>query len=56
VNPNFYDTYNILGDYYLAVVRDRVRAVEFWRKALGLEIPKQSEREKIIRKIDKYKV
>jgi hypothetical protein len=56
VNPNFYDTYNILGDYYLAVVRDRVRAVEYWRKALGLEIPKQSEREKIIRKIDKYKV
>lgn len=56
VNPNFYDTYNILGDYFLAVVRDRVRAVEYWRKALGLEIPKQSEREKIIRKIDKYKV
>ena len=56
VNPNFYDTYNLLGDYYLAVARDRARAVEYWRKALELEIPKQSEREKIIRKIDKHKV
>lgn len=52
-NPNYYQVYNILGDYMLAH-NDRRQAVAYWRTAVSLEIPHTGERDEIREKIGKY--
>lgn len=52
-NPNFYQVYNILGDYML-VQNNLKQAVTYWQKALSLEIPRVGDKEDIIEKIEKY--
>lgn len=53
VNPRYYQTYNIVGDYLLSV-KQVTPALDYWRKALECEIPRVGEREAIIRKIRKH--
>lgn len=52
-NPNYYQVYNILGDYEVAM-KNNHRAVEYWKKALSLEISKTAYRDEITAKIEKY--
>ncbi len=52
-NPNYYQVYNVLGDYMLAM-NHHEQAVDYWQKALTLEIPRQREREEIQEKIERY--
>lgn len=49
-NPNYFYTYEVLGDYYFAS-RDESAARQHWRKALTLPIPRQSERQRIEKKL-----
>ncbi|MBQ9138398.1 MAG: choloylglycine hydrolase [Alistipes sp.] len=52
-NPNYFQVYNIVGDYYLSVV-EYDRAVEHWRLALQCEVTRQGEVQEIERKIEEY--
>lgn len=52
-NPNYYQVYNITGDYMLLKKGGKV-AAEYWQKALSLEIPRRQEREKIANKVERY--
>lgn len=52
-NPNYFQVYNILGDYELSRNNQR-EAVTYWQKALSMEIPRSNEKEDIINKITKY--
>jgi predicted negative regulator of RcsB-dependent stress response len=52
-NPNYFQVYNILGDYELSRNNQR-EAVTYWQKALSKEIPRSNEKEDIINKITKY--
>lgn len=51
-NPEFYYTYEILGDYYNAIDRNDT-ANTYWQTALTKAIPKLSERKRIEKKINK---
>ena len=53
-NPYFYDTYNILGDYY-AGREEYDEAVRMWKKALALPMPKAWLKDEIQEKIENYK-
>lgn len=48
-NPMMFYTYEILGDYYIAI-GEKAKAKAAWETALTLPIPKQGERERIRRK------
>jgi hypothetical protein len=50
-NPQYYHMYEIVGDYYLSQGETRI-AKEYWQKALTKEIPKLSEKERILKKIE----
>lgn len=50
-NPNHYYVYLLLGDFYKKYGEDR-KADENWRKALKCEIPYQSEKEGIQKKLN----
>lgn len=52
-NPNYYQVYNIIGDYML-VQNNPKQAVAYWQKAISLEIPRLGDRQEIIEKIEKY--
>lgn len=52
-NPSFYYSYEVLGDYY-AALKQTETALDYWKKALALPIPKQAERERIQKKINKH--
>lgn len=49
-NPEYYHMYEIVGDYYNSQ-NDKDRARVYWQKALTKEIPKVSEKERILKKI-----
>lgn len=49
-NPYFYYTHEILGDYYHSI-GNQEKALTYWKKALSLPIPKQSEKYRIEHKI-----
>lgn len=49
-NPNYYDTYRIMGDYYF-LKNEIQKANENYKKALTLEIATQEEKESILKKI-----
>lgn len=50
LNPELFATYEILGDYYYSQ-SDAATARQYWETALRKSIPKQSERERIRKKI-----
>ena len=50
-NPDYYETYNILGDYFLKL-KENEKAKKLYKEALGKEIANQSERIKIQNKIN----
>ncbi len=52
LNPSFYYTYEVLGDYYAAMGNPE-EALSNWKEALKHPIPKQAERERIEKKIKK---
>ena len=52
-NPNYFQVYNTLGDYELSRGNNK-QAILYWNKALSLEIPRTTERDEIIGKIQKY--
>ena len=52
-NPNYFQVYNTLGDYELSRGNNE-QAILYWNKALSLEIPRTTERDEIIGKIQKY--
>ena len=52
-NPNYFKVYNTLGDYELSRGNNK-QAILYWNKALSLEIPRTTERDEIIGKIQKY--
>lgn len=52
-NPHYFQVYNTLGDYMLAM-GDEKNAIPYWQKALLMEIPRAEERETILNKIQKY--
>lgn len=52
-NANYFEVYNILGDYELSQ-GNYTQAITYWKKALSLEIPRTSERDAIILKIQDY--
>lgn len=49
-NPEYYHMYEIIGDYY-ASQGEKNKARVYWQKALTKEIPKVSEKERILKKI-----
>ncbi|MBK5720107.1 choloylglycine hydrolase [Dysgonomonas sp. Marseille-P4677] len=49
-NPEYYHMYEIIGDYYDSQ-GDKNKAKIYWKKALTKEIPKISEKERILKKI-----
>ena len=53
LNPCYYGTFELIGDYYLHI-NDRVKAVLYWKKALELEIPTQSEIQNILNKVNRH--
>lgn len=53
-NPEFFYTYELIGDYY-RLNQKKEMAVEYWEKALTKEIPRQQEKERIEHKIEKRK-
>ena len=53
LNPFFYETYDIVGDYHL-MRGDIGKAVSFWNKALQMEIPRVRQKEYIEDKIYRY--
>lgn len=52
-NPYYFQVYNTLGDYELSI-NDVDKAVNYWKKALTLEIARVEERDEIVKKIEKY--
>lgn len=52
-NPNYFQVYNILGDYEVSR-KNYTKAIEYWGKALSLEIPKTTDKDKITDKIKHY--
>lgn len=52
-NPHYFQVYNTLGDYEESIGNYQ-QALVYWGKALSLEIPRVTEKESIIRKINKY--
>jgi|GEM_PF-4262328 len=48
-NPEYYHMYEIIGDYYLSQGEIK-KAKDYWQKALTKEIPKISEKERILKK------
>lgn len=50
-NPEMYYTYEVLGDYYHATANDTL-ARQNWEQALTKTVPKQSERERIQKKLE----
>jgi tetratricopeptide (TPR) repeat protein len=52
-NPFYFQTYNIVGDYMESINQPQ-HAIEYWEKALSLEIPRMGEREEIQNKINDY--
>ncbi|MFH1160869.1 MAG: C45 family peptidase [bacterium] len=54
-NPSFYEVWSLSGDYYVKT-GDLNDAISLYRKALTLEIPRWSEKEKIIRSMTKSMV
>lgn len=52
-NPNYFQVYNILGDYMLSK-NEIDLAKEYWKKSLMLEIARVEERDEIIKKVEKY--
>ena len=55
VNPHFYGTYDIAGDYYFCT-GEHEKAVACWEKALALPVPKTGIRDSIEKKIKKCKI
>ena len=53
LNPNYYEVYDIIGDYYKEM-KNIEKAVEYWKKSLDYEIPSTYELEKIRNKIKDY--
>lgn len=53
LNPNYYEVYNIIGDYYREM-NDIRKAVRYWKKSLNYEIPSTYESDKIRNKIKNY--
>lgn len=49
-NPEFYDTYSIVGDYY-AAHGESSKAVSYWKKALEKEIPRKGYRDGLLKRI-----
>ena len=47
-NPNFYEVWSLSGDYFRKAENPK-KAIRLFRKALTMEIPRWSEKEKIIR-------
>lgn len=54
VNPDFYHTHELLGDYYFAQ-GNTTQALTEWEKALQLAIPKENEKTRIEEKIKQTK-
>lgn len=50
VNPRFYYTYELIGDYY-AMTQENNKAVYYWHKSLNLEIPRKGEQDQLRKKI-----
>jgi len=46
-NPNFYQVWSLSGDYFMKTGKSS-EAIRLYRKALSMEIPRWSEKEKII--------
>ena len=53
LNPCFYETYDLVGDYYRAHTR-MDEALQMWRTALGKEIPRVAQRLAIEKKLKRY--
>ncbi len=53
-NPMFYEVYSLTGDYLQRTGKPR-EAIEMYKKALSLEIPRWGEKEKIIRSMTRCK-
>ena len=53
INPNYYETYNIAGDY-MEKIGNNSMAVDYWKIALEKRVPTLSERNKILKKIENY--
>lgn len=53
-NPMMFYTYEILGDYH-AALGEHSEAQKYWKEALTHPIPKQGERQRIEKKINKNK-
>lgn len=52
-NPDFYETYALLGDYYLSR-GETTAAVQCWQQALTCEIPRQEQRHTLEKKIQRH--
>jgi len=50
MNPGYYEGYEIAGDYFLKMNKPDL-AWSFYKKALGMEIPRTDEKSKIIHKL-----
>ncbi|MNW69781.1 hypothetical protein D3C74_488690 [compost metagenome] len=53
-NPSYYDTYRILGDYYMHY-RNKAKAEEMYAMALKKEIATEGERKAIQKKLKQLK-
>lgn len=53
-NPEHFHVYELSGDYYQALGQP-LKALEYWRKALTKEIPKQDERKNIENKSERLR-
>lgn len=53
-NPEFYYTYELLGDYYKSL-NDNSMASSYWSNALTKEIPRENEKERIKQKMKNTK-
>lgn len=49
-NPYYFQVYQILGDY-MSARGDQSAAIRYWQKALTLEIPRESEKEALRKKL-----
>ena len=53
INPDYFETYEIAGDYYLSR-GEQERAVRYWQTALGKALPRMTYRDRITEKIERY--
>ena len=53
LNPSYYETYELLGDYYHAMEHTDL-ACPMWRAALECEIPKLPQRTALLKKLKRY--